>query len=205
MSPIFFFFFMTYLLNYLSLCARRTRGATNAVTKFGARKGSCVFIDRWIVCFGARTETFRSLSVFTLRAIGPSQWVSSISCRRGYAKILKSEGLCVPNACVKRAAAIFVTGLIVVLYRPAVVWELKSVRFPWVYLSCKIRHRPFTLFTRLFKFAKFLRRNPKVHAGEIFFVLFLSIFLSWLLKYFCKKLYIFFLIVKIIEASQLYI
>lgn len=37
--------------------------------------------------------------MFTLRAIGPSQWASSISCQRGYAKILKNEvRFCVPNA-----------------------------------------------------------------------------------------------------------
>jgi len=35
------------------------------------------------VWFDTRTETFRSLSVFTLRTIGPSQWALSISSIKG--------------------------------------------------------------------------------------------------------------------------
>lgn len=110
-----------------------------------ARGKERVFIHR--VCFGARTETFRSLSVFTLRTIGPSQWALSISCRRGCAKILKNEAFAsgsqtrqlhsldgnTPSHCRRR---------------PTVVGEIKSIRFPRVSgLSSrrghKIRHRRF--------------------------------------------------------------
>lgn len=89
---------VAYLLNYLSLClggegGRECEGSRTQRRNSGRGKESA-FVYRSL------RRTFRSLSMFTLRAIGPNQWASSISCQRGYAKILKNEAsVCQMRSC----------------------------------------------------------------------------------------------------------
>lgn len=106
----------------------------------GVSKRACGFAHSAGSLRGARTETSRSLSVFTLRAIGSSQWALSISRLKGLCEDTEERGLCAaPWVECRLAAAATATATAAASRQmgtprrdqPSSV-EIKSVRFPRV-------------------------------------------------------------------------
>lgn len=127
---------MTWSFELFITIVRGTKGSWTLTTSEVRERNVYSFIEVWP---DARIETFDHYRVFTLRAIGSNQWTPSISCQRGYAKILKNEA----SSGRRCAAAILSTGSPSRCYQPTVVWEIKRVsdfhEFSHFYLGATIK------------------------------------------------------------------
>lgn len=117
---------MAYLLNYLSLYEKSAKSHKHTMLKIGAREGIHSSMNRLL----RRTKPKRFDHYRCLRygRLTRTNGRSSISCQRGYAKIVEKRGL---SVCQMRSCDLFRDeGIVSFCYRPAVVREIKSVRFP---------------------------------------------------------------------------
>lgn len=134
---------------FLIVCEENTRGHERSDEIWGEEMIVCIHwsMNRLLRC------TNRNVSII-IGIYVTADWPQSMGVfyfmSKGLRKdIEKRRPLCPECMCQTRSCNFRDGGIVVLYYRPAVVWEIKSVRFPWVYLSCKIRHRfVLSLFSR---------------------------------------------------------